>query len=495
MEGICVVPKRESRPHFRTLPGTHCPQICSSKDIENRSIDAIGVCGVSVDASWEVDSMNSRTDTGIILPQLNVIPCEYTSIPSNGFIKKSFNGPRAGLLLASISSSKPEGGTTDAPGGMAFPHTVRPNEVWESRASTPRQKRDGFNRDESIETYALKIEELEKAKSELQKVAAFMGSVMLAGVSKAMRHVEKSRRHLVNSSFSDSFSFPWKHQQYKEHKNDGSEKLASNLAAKGLDYERSLDVRAAVQCFEEAVKMSPNDLLCLCMAAKQWSDLTFYHDVETERERQVVNLKALEYAERAAMLHPNSPGGHMAVCVAKGRLGLFMDNKTKVKLAKEAQEAAQLAIQVGPDNDVAHHLMGRWHYEMSKLNVVVRTIVRVMYGTQLSSGSKEEALKSYKKAIELAPGRLIHFVEAGRVLVELGQKDEAKEYLEASLKKEIEDINAWQTRFDAEEMLADINNVPWTRPSIVPPNVPTNISGTSLTTAALLGVDDIHHRK
>mgnify|MGYP001981294302 CR=1 FL=1 len=91
------------------------------------------------------------------------------------------------------------------------------------------------------------------------------------------------------------------------------------------------------------------------------------------------------------------------MCVAKGRLALFTDNKTKVKLAKEAHEAAHKAVEFGPENDIAWHVTGRWHAEMAKLNVVVRTIVKVMYGTSLESGSKEDALRAYKRAIELAP--------------------------------------------------------------------------------------------
>lgn len=95
------------------------------------------------------------------------------------------------------------------------------------------------------------------------------------------------------------------------------------------------------------------------MAAKQWSDLTFYYDVKSDRERQLVNAKAIEYAERAVEVAPLSVHGHVASCVSKGRLALFTDNRTKVRLAKEAQDAARLAITLDPDSDLAHHLMGR----------------------------------------------------------------------------------------------------------------------------------------
>lgn len=345
----------------------------------------------------------------------------------------------------------------------------------------------------NLMSHALRGVELHQASAELQRAVAFLGGVLLAGVTQATQHVARSGHRLrrnATSSFSDSFSFPWKPRHRERETRKGSIELAANLAARGMEYERSLDVRAAVQCFEEAVKLSPSDLVCLCMAAKQWSDLTFYHDVVTDRERQVVNLKALEYAERAIAQHPDSPGGYLGACISKGRLGLFMDNRTKVKLAKEAREAAQTAIQLGPDNDIAHHLMGRWHYEMSKLNVVVRTIVRVMYGTELQPGTKEDALKSYNKAIELAPERLVHKVEAGRVLLELGEKEQAKKILEAALECDVEDINAWQTRFDAEMLLAQIYRRPWVRPSLIPPGIAASGTPAALSTSALLGLSE-----
>lgn len=225
------------------------------------------------------------------------------------------------------------------------------------------------------------------------------------------------------------------------------------------------------------------------MAAKQWSDLTFYHDVRSDRERQLVNLKALEYAERAITEHPDHHGGYLSSCISKGRLALFTDNRTKARLAKEAQEAAHKALELGPDNDLSHHLMGRWHYEMAKINVVMRTLVRVMYGTSLRTGTREDALAAYRRAIELAPHRLVHHVEAGRVLTELGQADEARRVLQTALSCDVEDINAWHTRMDAEMLLAHLDRRPWKQPSLVPPGARVESSKTA-STAALLGIPE-----
>ena len=45
---------------------------------------------------------------------------------------------------------------------------------------------------------------------------------------------------------------------------------------------------------------------------------------------------------------------------------------------------------------------------MAQINFVLRTLVRVMYGTALLPGTRQQALASFQRAAELAPQRLIH---------------------------------------------------------------------------------------
>jgi hypothetical protein len=118
----------------------------------------------------------------------------------------------------------------------------------------------------------------------------------------------------------------------------------------------------------------------------------------------------------------------------------------QVRLAAAAADDAKQALALSPQYDLAHHLMGRWHYgktavatvmltaryaakaqrvypqsplrlhvgaEMAGLNAMVRTLVRVLYGATLMSGSYQQALVHFRTACELAPDMLIHRVEYG----------------------------------------------------------------------------------
>ncbi len=60
------------------------------------------------------------------------------------------------------------------------------------------------------------------------------------------------------------------------------------------------------------------------------------------------------------------------------------------------------------------------HAEMSGINAIARTLVRLLYGTALMCGSYEAAAEHYAKASELNPGALVHKAELGRTLHKVG---------------------------------------------------------------------------
>jgi len=54
---------------------------------------------------------------------------------------------------------------------------------------------------------------------------------------------------------------------------------------------------------------------------------------------------------------------------------------------------------------------------MAQINVVARTLIRIIFGTSLMNGTYQEALQFYRTAAELSPSRVIHRVEVGRTLL------------------------------------------------------------------------------
>jgi Flp pilus assembly protein TadD len=56
----------------------------------------------------------------------------------------------------------------------------------------------------------------------------------------------------------------------------------------------------------------------------------------------------------------------------------------------------------------------------------------VLYGG-LPEGSNEEAERDMKKALELNPNRLMHYIELGRIYAQMGRKDDARQFINKGL--------------------------------------------------------------
>ena len=97
--------------------------------------------------------------------------------------------------------------------------------------------------------------------------------------------------------------------------------------------------------------------------------------------------------------------------------------------------------------------MGRWHLELALLDPVKRLLVRHLLGGDVDA-SVERSLAHYKRARELAPGRLVHRAELGKALLRVGRRREAVLAFREALCCEQEDVNAAMSRAHTEKLLS-----------------------------------------
>jgi Flp pilus assembly protein TadD len=69
---------------------------------------------------------------------------------------------------------------------------------------------------------------------------------------------------------------------------------------------------------------------------------------------------------------------------------------------------------------------------LADVNTVKRALAHVLYGG-LPKGSIDEAERDMKKAIELNPNRLMHYIELGRIYAQMGRKDDARQFINKGL--------------------------------------------------------------
>lgn len=153
--------------------------------------------------------------------------------------------------------------------------------------------------------------------------------------------------------------------------------------------------------------------------------------IEDEEERKALCRKALLEAEQAVDLLPNNSNAHLTKAVAAGRLAVISGTRQQVELSRTVREYADRAIELDPDNDLAYHVRGRWHFEVAQLGFFARRVVNLVYGG-LPDASFEEARADYQTALDLEE-RAVHHFELGRTLLEMDRPGRAREHLRRTI--------------------------------------------------------------
>lgn len=205
---------------------------------------------------------------------------------------------------------------------------------------------------------------------------------------------------------------------------------ADNLVRAALTAEAAHDTQRALDLFLAAEKAGRGDAFLLQKIARQYSDLTL--DLGTRAEQHRTAERALEYSRRAVALEPQNAVNVLSVAISHGRLALASDIRDKVRHSRLVREEAERALALDPRYAWAHHVLGRWHYEVADLGATSRAIVKLFYGG-LPSASARQAVEHLEHAVALEPDELQHHLELGFAYRAVGDTDRARAAFERGL--------------------------------------------------------------
>jgi tetratricopeptide (TPR) repeat protein len=180
----------------------------------------------------------------------------------------------------------------------------------------------------------------------------------------------------------------------------------------GLAAEARLDTPRALEAFLAADQLKPDDAFILQKIARHYSDsiVDLPSDAVAEKKRRA--QLALDYSRRAVVLDPNNAENILSLAICHGTLAVYSDTRTKITYSRLVKEDAERALALNPDYDWAHHVLGRWHYEVATLGATTRFFVRVIYGA-LPDASVTKAITHLERAVTLAPQVSPHHLELG----------------------------------------------------------------------------------
>lgn len=200
----------------------------------------------------------------------------------------------------------------------------------------------------------------------------------------------------------------------------------------GLAAEARLDTPRALAAFLAADRAKPDDAFILQKIARHYSDSIVDLPADAVAEKKRRAELALAYSQRAVALNPNSAENVLSLAVCHGTLAVYSDTRTKIRYSRLVKEEAERALAIDPDYDWAHHLLGRWHYEVASLGAATRFFVRLIYGG-LPDASVDKAVAHLERAVALAPQTAPHHLELGFAYAAAGRVADARAAFERGL--------------------------------------------------------------
>lgn len=134
--------------------------------------------------------------------------------------------------------------------------------------------------------------------------------------------------------------------------------------------------------------------------------------------------KGLEAARVSAQKDSLNKDAYEYMSMAHAGILSLSSYTQQARLADSVRIYAEKAVEVDPENDRAFHILGRWHFEVAKLNWLILLFSELFTGTA-PQGSFEEALAYFEKSVEINDFPVHHYWK-GITQLELNLYNEAR---------------------------------------------------------------------
>lgn len=182
------------------------------------------------------------------------------------------------------------------------------------------------------------------------------------------------------------------------------------------------DEKGALNKFKEVLNLQPVNIQALNKCSELCSRIGRREQNNKLRDEYLAAAKT--YATIALKINPNDGESNCLMAMALGRSALTKSGKEKINNAKDIKKYIDISLKNDPVNYKAWHVLGRWHYEISLLNMFEKGVVNVFYGG-MPNASLKESIRCFEKARSLAPGFILNYYEMSKAYKENAESDKA----------------------------------------------------------------------
>ncbi|MEO6406835.1 MAG: hypothetical protein ABIY51_11795 [Ferruginibacter sp.] len=196
----------------------------------------------------------------------------------------------------------------------------------------------------------------------------------------------------------------------------------NSLIKEAVRLEALPDEKAAFGKFKEALHLSPQNIYILTKSSELCSRIG--NRESNIKSRDSYYNAAIIYGRRALAIDPENDEANVALAIAIGRTVLVKSGKEKITAVKEIRQYAETALKTNPKNFKAWHVIGKWNFEVSNLNLVEKAAVKIMYGG-LPDASYKNAINAYEKAKAINSTFLLNYLELAKAYKKNDERQKA----------------------------------------------------------------------
>lgn len=210
----------------------------------------------------------------------------------------------------------------------------------------------------------------------------------------------------------------------------------------------------ALKHYLKALDSEPNSYEANWKASRSYMDLA--EGSTNEEQQKGYYHQAQKHANNAIHINEKGSNGHLYLSMALGKVALAASAKQRIKMSKQIKKEADLAIKYNNQNDIAHHVLGRWNRKISNLSFIERGFANAFLGGVPENASNEQAVTHFKTAIQINPEYINHYLELGITYEVMDEEEKAiailKKCIELKPQKEIDK----KYQATAKELLEDL---------------------------------------
>ena len=171
------------------------------------------------------------------------------------------------------------------------------------------------------------------------------------------------------------------------------------------------DEKGALSAFQEVLKIRPTQLYALSKCSELCSRIGKRQTDNKDRDRYYEAARI--YAFTAIKIDSLNSDANCSMAMALGRFTMSKSGKEKIITAREIRKYVDQALKSDPDNFKAWHVLGRWHYEISNLNIFEKAAVNLFYGG-LPPSSINDAIRAFERSQSITKGFILNYFELAK---------------------------------------------------------------------------------